>query len=75
MVDESFDLGVDTEEEETSLAQDIAALINEHSMENRSNTPDFILAAFLTACLLSWNRATRDRDRWWGVKHKIGGTV
>lgn len=26
-------------------------LINQHSMENGSNTPDFILAEYLTQCL------------------------
>ena len=66
MADESFDIGGDIEEEETSLAQDIAVLLNKHSMENKSNTPDFILAKFLTECLLTWNRATRERERFFG---------
>lgn len=43
-------------------------LINEHSMENGSDTPDFMLAEFLTDALMSFDRlmqrrAYRGRDR------------
>jgi hypothetical protein len=38
-------------------------LINEESMEGGSNTPDFILAGFLTECLRAFDGATAARDR------------
>ncbi len=58
-----------------SLEQELKALLNRHSAEGRSNTPDFILAEFMVECLGIWHRATRKRDKWWGVDHKVGGTV
>lgn len=36
-------------------------LINEMGMENTSNTPDYILATYLTECLIVFNEATIDR--------------
>lgn len=42
----------------------LASLINELSLENYSDTPDFILAMFLLECLNNYN-ATRQRlDVW-----------
>lgn len=50
--------------ENKSLEQDLTELLNRHSIENRSNTPDFILASFLIECLVAWTRTTRLRERW-----------
>jgi len=41
-------------------------LLNKRSMENASNTPDFILAQYLTNCLRAWNQATQQRETWYG---------
>lgn len=41
---------------------ELAELINKHSMEANSNTPDFILARYLCNCLLAWTIATNKRD-------------
>jgi hypothetical protein len=41
-------------------------LLNCRSMENGSDTPDFILAQYLTDCLRAWNRATKRREDWYG---------
>ena len=35
----------------TEFRQELESLINRHSMENASNTPDWILADYLAACL------------------------
>lgn len=43
-------------------------LINRLSLENYSDTPDFILAAFLTQCLNAFDSATNDRTAWYLVK-------
>lgn len=51
-----------TSELETELRQ----LLNRHSVENGSGTPDFILAGFLLNVLLAYNAAQIDRARWRG---------
>jgi len=48
------------------FATELTALLNRHSQENASDTPDFILAQYLTACLLAWNSAVRRRESWYG---------
>lgn len=45
---------------------DLAILLNRHSMENGSDTPDFILAAYLTDCLEAFDKATAHREAWYG---------
>lgn len=49
------------------LVSDLAAVLNRHSAEQNSDTPDFILAQFLRSCLAAWDVATRERERWYGV--------
>ncbi|HEY0149891.1 MAG TPA: hypothetical protein VGB70_12920 [Allosphingosinicella sp.] len=46
-----------------AFCADLAGLINKHSMENGSNTPDFMLAAFLTQCLAAFDQAVDWRQR------------
>lgn len=48
------------------LEQELKALLNRHSVENRSNTPDFILAQYLIQCLDAFNYAVRYRADWYG---------
>lgn len=43
--------------------------INITSSENGSNTPDFILAEYLTDCLVAFDKATKQRDKWYGFKN------
>ena len=45
-----------------------ARLINKYSMENRSNTPDNILAEYLVSCLDVFNRTVAQRETWYGRK-------
>lgn len=52
---------------------ELASAINRCSMENGSNTPDFILAGFLKNCLFAFNGASRERERWYGQGLSIGG--
>ena len=47
--------------------------INRLSLENDSNTPDFILAAYLYDCLQAFNRASTRREQWYGVTNEPGG--
>ena len=41
-------------------------LINVYSMENESNTPDFILAEFMHRCLTAANTMIQQRETWYG---------
>jgi len=48
--------------------KELEQLINHHSQENGSNTPDFILAQYIRACLENFNRTTIARDKWYSVR-------
>ena len=61
-----------SEEKRPTFQEDLAALLNRHCQENESNTPDFIIAMYLTQCLAAWNMATQRRDRWYGVDLRPG---
>ena len=49
-----------------SFETKLTALINEYSKENESNTPDFILANYLSNCLRAFTEATQQRETWYG---------
>ena len=40
--------------------------INCHSMENGSNTPDFVLSQYLSDCLAAFDKATQHRAAYYG---------
>jgi len=44
--------------------KELSALINMHSKENGSDTPDFILANYLCACLEAFDNAVTRRTKW-----------
>ena len=46
--------------------EELERLINTHSMENGSGTPDFILAQYLVACLEAYDAAVYRRTQWMG---------
>ena len=49
-----------------NFQDELKSLINKCSMENGSNTPDFILAEFLSDCLNALNLAVNRRQGWFG---------
>lgn len=54
--------------------KELEDLINKYSVENGSDTPDFLLASYLMGCLLNFNTITQHRDKWynfnpWGSPH------
>jgi hypothetical protein len=51
---------------ESEFQNELAALINRHSCENISETPDFILARYLEQCLKAFEAAVHRRDVWYG---------
>lgn len=54
------------EQHRNDLPADLAALLNRHSAENASGTPDFILAEFLFATLKAYNSTVVKRADWRG---------
>jgi hypothetical protein len=50
---------------ETTFRNELESLLNKYSMENTSNTPDFILADFLMNCLEAFDDATFARSKWY----------
>lgn len=48
------------------FTEELEQVINKHSLENGSDTPDFILAEYLTACLKTFNETLVLREKWWG---------
>jgi hypothetical protein len=51
---------------------ELVHLINRHSLENGSDTPDFIVAEFLVDCLLAVDKMIKRRDEWYGDKRWSG---
>jgi hypothetical protein len=50
-----------------TFEQELTTLINKHSLENQSNTPDYILAQYLQSCLNAYTNAVKTRDTWYGI--------
>lgn len=50
---------------ETTFKQELSAVINRFSKENGSNTPDWILAEYLSNCLAAFDQAYAQRDLWY----------
>lgn len=50
-----------------TLEQEIASVLNRHSVENQSNTPDFLLATYLMRCLQAASGLINRRSAWWGL--------
>jgi len=48
------------------LRKNIESAINSASAENGSDTPDFILAEYLTDCLAAYDKAVVAREKWYG---------
>lgn len=49
-----------------SFVKDLACLINRYSLENGSDTPDFVIAEHLAGCLVEFNATCRRREKWYG---------
>ncbi len=53
---------------QSRLRKEIEQAINKNSLENESDTPDFILAEYLTDCLRAFDKAVNRREKWYGRK-------
>jgi hypothetical protein len=45
------------------IVKELAEVINRNSLENESNTPDYVLAEYLMSCLQNFNQAISTRHR------------
>ncbi len=50
------------------LRNEIEEVISKHNLENGSDTPDFVLAEYLTDCLRAFDKAVSKREEWYGRK-------
>jgi hypothetical protein len=55
-------------EEHPSFQQELERLINKHCLENRSATPDFVLAQYIVGCLDVWEKTVIARDKWYSFE-------
>ncbi len=60
-------------DEQKGFKKELEELLNKYSKENESDTPDFILAGFITACLTAFNGSTLLRDTFHGFNQKEKG--
>lgn len=51
--------------------KELENLINRYSKENGSDTPDFILARYLTNALENFDAAVKERESWYGRQPKL----
>ena len=56
-----------------TFEKELEEVINRHSQENGSNTPDFILAQYLASCLAAWNAGVQQRETWYGRDARPSG--
>jgi len=49
-----------------TFSSELEVLINKYSMENGSNTPDFILKEYVLRCLENYDLTLRQREQWFG---------
>jgi len=54
----------------TQFQKELLSLLNRHSQENESDTPDFILAEYLIGSLKVFNESVNNRQIWYGRKKK-----
>lgn len=54
----------------SNFKRDLEELVNRHSMENTSNTPDYVLAQYLSESLRAFDRAVMARDLWYGGRRR-----
>lgn len=58
----------------SNFRKELTDLINRCSLENESNTPDFILAEYIMRCLENWTETTKHREDWYGKHLSLGGS-
>ena len=52
----------------SAFQKEITHVINKFSLENTSNTPDFILSSYLLKCLAAFDDAFTQRRSWYNLQ-------
>jgi len=50
-----------------NFTRELIDLINKYSIDNELNTPDFILAQYITLCLKGLKITVKKRSKWHGT--------
>ena len=56
--------------EEQLLERELTELLNRHSLEGESDTPDFLLASYMLKSLSVFHEIVYEREHWYGRKLK-----
>jgi hypothetical protein len=48
------------------FTQELTTLLNRYSLQNGSDTPDFLLANYLLGCLYALDATVAAREQWYG---------
>lgn len=59
-----------TSKNRKNIIKEFEVIINQYSLENDSNTPDFILAEYLFDCLLTGHLLIAKRTVWYNPENK-----
>lgn len=54
----------------SKFRKDVENIINKYSLENNSDTPDFILAEYLSDCLKTFDKTINRREIYYGRKEE-----
>jgi hypothetical protein len=57
-------------ERRIAFHKELISIINRNSLENDSDTPDWVIADYLIACLDAWNEGVQYREKWYGREPK-----
>lgn len=48
------------------FVEELSDLLNKYSKENDSDTPDYILANYISRCLDTFSKTVAEREQWYG---------
>ena len=66
---------VEERQDYQEIVRDLAKVVNKYSLEQESQTPDYILAEYMLKSLSDLNRLMRDRDYWYNGNYSALGSV
>lgn len=64
-IDSTENIDESPEARQESFKQELTSLINKYSIENFSDTPDFMLADYVISCLNTFAIFAKSRSKWY----------
>lgn len=61
--------------ERITFETELCKLLNYYSVENQSNTPDFILVNYIKNCLDNFSKTIKQRDNWYNFNPTITNEI